>query len=275
VHAIHSSLVVLALALPCAAQKEASQSVQEELQALVADWDEAEAAFNEELEAIPRAERREYHQKHRPDPAHWTPRFFELAEKSAGTDAALTALVWIGEKDGQGENGTKVLAAVAKDFADAAGAGKILSSVPVTPDTKPLFEKVRRTSKLAGNRGLAVAALAKRAKELYDLGVIYAGPPPDDVEAYYRQFYGDELCDEVEKAGWKPYAEEARELFATLVAEHADLAGDDAQRNLFELESLTPGSIAPEIEGEDLDGVAFRLSDYRGKVVVLDFWGDW
>ena len=27
--------------------------------------------------------------------------------------------------------------------------------------------------------------------------------------------------------------------------------------------------------GEDLNGVAFKLSDYRGKVVVLDFWGDW
>ena len=35
------------------------------------------------------------------------------------------------------------------------------------------------------------------------------------------------------------------------------------------------GKIAPEISGGDLDGVAFKLSDYRGKVVVLDFWGDW
>ena len=35
------------------------------------------------------------------------------------------------------------------------------------------------------------------------------------------------------------------------------------------------GMLAPEIEGEDLDGVPFKLSDYRGKVVVLDFWGHW
>lgn len=35
------------------------------------------------------------------------------------------------------------------------------------------------------------------------------------------------------------------------------------------------GQPAPEISGVDLDGVPFRLSDYRGKVVVLDFWGHW
>jgi hypothetical protein len=32
------------------------------------------------------------------------------------------------------------------------------------------------------------------------------------------------------------------------------------------------GSPAPEIQGVDADGVAFKLSDYRGKVVLLDFW---
>ncbi len=40
-------------------------------------------------------------------------------------------------------------------------------------------------------------------------------------------------------------------------------------------ESLEIGKVAPEIEAPDLDGVNFRLSDYRGKVVVIDFWGDW
>ncbi|MDP6424698.1 MAG: redoxin domain-containing protein [Planctomycetota bacterium] len=32
---------------------------------------------------------------------------------------------------------------------------------------------------------------------------------------------------------------------------------------------------APDIVGKDIDGHTFKLSDYRGKVVVLDFWGDW
>ncbi|MEE3369273.1 MAG: DUF2092 domain-containing protein [Planctomycetota bacterium] len=35
------------------------------------------------------------------------------------------------------------------------------------------------------------------------------------------------------------------------------------------------GQEAPEIQGADLDGAPFKLSDYRGKVVMLTFWGDW
>lgn len=38
---------------------------------------------------------------------------------------------------------------------------------------------------------------------------------------------------------------------------------------------LEVGKVAPEIEGADVDGNQFRLSDFRGKVVLLDFWGDW
>ncbi|HEX6810270.1 MAG TPA: hypothetical protein VF384_01490 [Planctomycetota bacterium] len=42
-----------------------------------------------------------------------------------------------------------------------------------------------------------------------------------------------------------------------------------------EQEKFGLGMVAPEISGADLDGVAFKLSDYKGKVVFLDFWGDW
>jgi tetratricopeptide (TPR) repeat protein len=48
-----------------------------------------------------------------------------------------------------------------------------------------------------------------------------------------------------------------------------------AESGLFELRYLRVGKVAPEIEGEDTEGCKFRLSDYRGKVVVLDFWGNW
>src|SRR5581483_7645922 len=35
------------------------------------------------------------------------------------------------------------------------------------------------------------------------------------------------------------------------------------------------GKPAPEIDATDLDGTPVHLRDFRGKVVVLDFWGYW
>jgi hypothetical protein len=35
------------------------------------------------------------------------------------------------------------------------------------------------------------------------------------------------------------------------------------------------GQTAPPTHGTDADGVPFDLGDYRGKVVMLDFWGNW
>ena len=35
------------------------------------------------------------------------------------------------------------------------------------------------------------------------------------------------------------------------------------------------GQPAPEIDAEDLNGQVFKLSDYRGKVVLVSFWADW
>ena len=35
------------------------------------------------------------------------------------------------------------------------------------------------------------------------------------------------------------------------------------------------GSLAPEIDGADFSSTRMKLSDYRGKVVVLSFWTSW
>ena len=48
--------------------------------------------------------------------------------------------------------------------------------------------------------------------------------------------------------------------------------GDKAQVELDDLLHLAVGKVAPEIEGQDQDGKKFKLSDYRGQVVLLDFW---
>ena len=49
----------------------------------------------------------------------------------------------------------------------------------------------------------------------------------------------------------------------------------EAKGVLFEAEHLQVGMVAPDFESTDQDGVKFKLSDYRGKVVLLDFWGFW
>jgi hypothetical protein len=58
------------------------------------------------------------------------------------------------------------------------------------------------------------------------------------------------------------------------LASNADLK-DRIREAIDTREKFGVGNVAPDIAGADLDGVAFKLSDYRGKVVFLDFWGDW
>jgi len=58
-------------------------------------------------------------------------------------------------------------------------------------------------------------------------------------------------------------------------ADTGETIGDEVARQLVELRTLRVGMPAPEIADEDLNGARFRLSDYRGKVVLLVFWGTW
>jgi thiol-disulfide isomerase/thioredoxin len=74
---------------------------------------------------------------------------------------------------------------------------------------------------------------------------------------------------------------ESEDLFERAGDKFADVKygrgkiGDTAKTELFELRHLSVGKEVPEIEGEDADGKKFKLSDYRGKVVLIDFWGHW
>jgi hypothetical protein len=58
-------------------------------------------------------------------------------------------------------------------------------------------------------------------------------------------------------------AKESEKLLATAAKKYADVG--------LPLKGLK----APDITGIDQDGKKFRLSDYAGKVVLLDFWGNW
>jgi len=51
--------------------------------------------------------------------------------------------------------------------------------------------------------------------------------------------------------------------------------GDLAKAQLYELQYLSPGKTAPEIEGQDVSGKPMTLGEYRGNVVLLVFWASW
>ena len=77
-------------------------------------------------------------------------------------------------------------------------------------------------------------------------------------------------------------AQESEKLYTRAASEYADVilyeqctVGAFVQGELFERHHLSVGQTAPEIVGKDVDGKEIKLSDYRGKVVVLDFWGRW
>ena len=73
----------------------------------------------------------------------------------------------------------------------------------------------------------------------------------------------------------------ARDTFQQVLDEYGDVdngtekLGEIARREIFAMENLAVGKPCPEITGQDVDGVEFKLSDYAGKVVMLDFWGFW
>ena len=62
--------------------------------------------------------------------------------------------------------------------------------------------------------------------------------------------------------------------FDTVAAEHPDSA-ELIDRNRYQVMNLMPGRTAPNIVGNDLDGVEFALNDYRDNIVVIYFSGQW
>ena len=82
-----------------------------------------------------------------------------------------------------------------------------------------------------------------------------------------------------------PLVKEARKFFVE-AAKYTDVKTPDGKttiglkathelNRLDNLPNLKVGGIAPQIDGHDLDGKPLKLSNHRGKVVMVVFWGSW
>ena len=112
----------------------------------------------------------------------------------------------------------------------------------------------------------AVVALARfysnRQREAQLLGMEEGAAVDDEQKKYLKEEIDTERLDALE------------EMLATYVDDHEEML-TLAKRELFAIRKLAVGQSAPEISAEDLEGSEFKLSEYRGKLVLLCFWGDW
>ena len=69
---------------------------------------------------------------------------------------------------------------------------------------------------------------------------------------------------------------ESEALMQKLADDYADTPhGEQAEDVLFVRHHLSVGKVAPDFEAQTIDGHDFKLTDYRGKVVLVDFYGFW
>ena len=103
---------------------------------------------------------------------------------------------------------------------------------------------------------------------------ILAQSPHDEVRAAVLLTQASSVME-----GGKASADELKAARAKLERVQKDFGkthyAAQAAGMLFEADHLQIGMEAPDFEALDQDGKAWKLSDYRGKVVVVDFWGYW
>ncbi|MDR2283702.1 MAG: redoxin domain-containing protein [Sphingobacterium sp.] len=70
--------------------------------------------------------------------------------------------------------------------------------------------------------------------------------------------------------------EELQDIYGQISAEiKASPSGRELAEEIDKLKSGSPGSIATDFSGTDINGKQLRLADYRGQYVLLDFWASW
>ena len=98
----------------------------------------------------------------------------------------------------------------------------------------------------------------------------------------YEELFGKEYMERLRQRDGAAVMKEAEVLYEQASEKYDDVklpwdetVGGVARTDLFELRHLSAGRLALEIEGADQDGRPFRLSDYRGKTVLLYFWSEY
>jgi len=181
-------------------------------------------------------------------------RYAALAREHSGSAEAVAAWMWVFHSGSRSPRSAEAVSAAVdvliEEYRDHAALAETVKFAFYAGSSEPclrLLRALRERSERAETRAAATYGLAQLALQ---------GPSRDEARA-------------------RELLEEVREKHASVPFHGKRSYGEQVERDLFELEHLAVGKVAPEITGEDIDGKALSLSEYRGKVVLLDFWGDW
>jgi hypothetical protein len=185
-------------------------------------------------------------------------RFAVIARAEKGTDLALDAWMKVSELASQGLPGELAGEALKTLVADHAQSEKLL--------------QIANNLRYGGG-------LVDEATVLGSLRTLAEKSPHRTVQAAALFSLGAVLGDD--RPAGDPRLAEAKAVFAKLAAYGDVKYGQDktyaeaATAYVFALENLVAGKPCPDFAAIDAEGAGFKLSDYKGKVVLVDFWGFW
>jgi hypothetical protein len=90
-----------------------------------------------------------------------------------------------------------------------------------------------------------------------------------------RQSAALKIAQSYERLGTDEGMAQAEAWYEKIIASFPDSKMAEVAQDQLVGMNVAVGRIAPDFETQDVDGAPFKLSDYRGKVVVIDFWGFW
>lgn len=191
--------------------------------------------------------------------AEFFPKFKELAKAQMGKPAGAKALAWVAAMAGpdpkRQADGEWAVDELARNYASEAGIANALLQV--------------RYAAYSGNAGKLI--------QLYEKVLEVNKDEDARAEAKFNLAWTlSECMHNASKSDREAAKKRSGELFREMAREFPKHDRTrEAEGFIFELDNLQIGMKAPEISGEDADGKTIKLSDFKGKVVVIDFWGFW
>jgi hypothetical protein len=216
-------------------------------------------------------------------------KFLALAEKHPDDPIAVDALIqavwyvnttpWPVELVGKEDARARAFVLLQRDHIRSDKLGPLCQRLATgfAQEYETFLRAVREKSPHESVRAQACLALARFLMgRLHRLRLIEENP---ELAREFEGLFGKEYLAGLRREDRAAAEKEAESLFEEAAAKYAAVklpgggtAGEKARAELHEVRHIVPGKEAPDIEGEDQDGKRFRLSDYRGKVVLIDFW---